>query len=473
MAEYLDKSIGNLELGNQAGVKCYLECYYKSGKDGSAKRIGKSGSILLGQSGTLNLRELGLSENDEIWVTAYANVSAGDDSSGDVWLRYDHKSTDTATFVITGTAFKTATTFDRISTGDEYFDTHITQITLNNQSGTVCSLECYYKKGKDGTPKRVGDTSTIPVGQSVSLNLLGIDELKDQVNSDETIWVTAYANVSLGEDCYGSSWFPFKSSSAMSEAVYSIIGVINFTYITFNKIIAFGNMTGYAIPVDVIYILDHSYVHVSHDNELVKFGCFGREDGGAVVCSNDGDTAEAIRIAGEDGHAGIVYARTGVCHQTSNRILYPAGITVDGIAGYGISTALFGVYGIGDFLHNVQQPCADEYFRKLQELQQMFRDTKNNTDSFIDRTAEELMLLAERKLGARHNIPKEGVREIVAYGNAEHSKLVEQENLTEESLKAQLNELANQIAGRFATIMSDEDYYTFIGARKGERIAIA
>lgn len=473
MAEYIDKSIGILELENQAGVKCYLECYYKLGKDGSAKRIGKSDSILLGQSVTLNLRDLGLSEDDEIWVTAYANVSAGDDSSGDVWLRYDHKSTDTATFVITGTAFGTAITFERVTTGDQYFETPINRITLNNQSGTVCRLECYYKLGKSGTPHRVGDSENILVGQAVTLNLLDIDELKNKENSDEVIWVTAYANVSAGKDCYGCSWFPFKSLSAMTEAVYSIIGVINFTYITFNKIIPFGNMTGYAIPVDVLYFLDHSYVHILHDDELKKIGCFGRDDGGAAVCSNNGDTAEAIRIAGDDECAGIVYAITGVCHQTSNRILYPAGITVEGIAGYGVSTAIFGVYGIGDFLLNVQPLCAGEYFRELQDLHKQFKDTENNTDSFIDRTTEELMLLVKRKLGAKHNIPKKGIREIVAYGNAEHSKLVAQNNLSEESLKIKLNELACRIAERFATIMSDDDYYIFIGARKGERIAIA
>ena len=144
MAEFLDKTMGLLKLENQAGVKCYLECYWRIGKNGEPQRSGKSGSILLGQSETLDLRSLDLNEDSEIWVTAYANVSAGDDSSGNVWLRYDANSENTAAFKITGTAFTTTTTFDRISTGDEYFDTPITKITLNNQSGTVCSLECYY-----------------------------------------------------------------------------------------------------------------------------------------------------------------------------------------------------------------------------------------------------------------------------------------------------------------------------------------
>ena len=44
MAEFLDKTIGLLKLENQAGVKCYLECYWRIGKNGEPQRSGKSGS---------------------------------------------------------------------------------------------------------------------------------------------------------------------------------------------------------------------------------------------------------------------------------------------------------------------------------------------------------------------------------------------------------------------------------------------
>jgi len=48
--------------------------------------------------------------------------------------------------------------------------------------------------------------------------------------------------------------------------------------------------------------------------------------------------------------AGIRYAVTGVCHQTSNRILHPAGaITVNGCRGYAWSVSLFGHYGLGSW----------------------------------------------------------------------------------------------------------------------------
>ena len=91
--EYIDKEIGSLKLSNQAGVVCYLECYWKSGKNGDAKRIGKTDSILLGQSGTLNIYETELSDEGEIWVTAFANVSAGKDSNGKPlqWTKEQYK----------------------------------------------------------------------------------------------------------------------------------------------------------------------------------------------------------------------------------------------------------------------------------------------------------------------------------------------------------------------------------------------
>lgn len=480
MTEFLDKTIGYLKLENQAGVKCYLECYWKIGKEGEPQRIGKSESILLGQSETLNLVDLGLNEDDEIWVTAYANVSAGNDSSGDVWLRYDAHSENTATFIISGTAFKTTTAFDRISTGDEYYDTHVNMITLNNQSGTVCSLECYYKKGKDGTPKRIGETSSIPVGQSVSLNLLTIDELKDQVNSDEIIWVTAYANVSAGKDCFGNSWFPFNyEQSSINEAIFTIVGVINFTEVVFNKVFkpVYGILKGYAIQCEAPFsYLDHTYVHVCdmEENVQIRYGCWGRDNGGNVICSGTADVSIAERIATDNGHAGIIYLITGVCHQTANRILYPAGIIVYEAKGYTVSSAIYGTYGIGGGFVPIAQPSnCDGYFKELQEIYKKYDDLSNEPNIFIERTTEELMLLSKYKLGRNANLDKEVIHKIVAYAASEHSKLVSQENLSEESLKAQLNELANRIAEQFATIMSDEDYHDFIGVQKGKQIIIA
>jgi hypothetical protein len=57
-------------------------------------------------------------------------------------------------------------------------------------------------------------------------------------------------------------------------------------------------------------------------------------------------TERADCIAHPDEKAGIkCYLINGVCHQAANRILLPAGITVNGARGYTVSNALYGVYG--------------------------------------------------------------------------------------------------------------------------------
>lgn len=235
MAEYLDKPVGYLELNNQAGVACKLECYWKIGRDGECKRAGSTGSITLGKTGTLNLRDLNLNDDREIWVTAYSNVSAGKDSSGDVWVRYSKNSENTSVYKITGTAFSTKTSFQTVRESEnQYFDTQINVMTLKNNSGTVCKLNCFYKVGKYSEPQRVGATGSFPLGQSGTLNLQDIPDLPE--TASDTIWVTAYADVTAGKDCHGTAWFPYKKMSSNTEAVFSISGAINFTTITFEKI---------------------------------------------------------------------------------------------------------------------------------------------------------------------------------------------------------------------------------------------
>jgi hypothetical protein len=59
-----------------------------------------------------------------------------------------------------------------------------------------------------------------------------------------------------------------------------------------------------------------------------------------------GSTRRADAIAELNERAGITcYLVNGVCHQAANRILLPAGITVQGARGYSVSSALFGTYG--------------------------------------------------------------------------------------------------------------------------------
>lgn len=115
-----------------------------------------------------------------------------------------------------------------------YIDKFIDKLKLNNQSGTVCSLECYYKVGKEGDAKRVGTTDTFPVGQSKTLDLNGLSELTELAAQGHEIWVTAFANVRAGKDCHSDVWLQYKRNSDLTGE-YTISGVVNFTKMAFNK----------------------------------------------------------------------------------------------------------------------------------------------------------------------------------------------------------------------------------------------
>lgn len=67
----------------------------------------------------------------------------------------------------------------------------------------------------------------------------------------------------------------------------------------------------------------HTYVQSSCG---ALWGCWGGSAGGTSVCSGSGSSIEADCIS--RGGAGIVYGLNGVCHQTANRILAPANITI-------------------------------------------------------------------------------------------------------------------------------------------------
>lgn len=116
-----------------------------------------------------------------------------------------------------------------------YIDSYVKTLKLNNQSGTVCSLECYYKIAQEDKPKRAKGTGNFPVGQSKSLDLSSLDTLNELVNKGHEVWVTAFANVKAGKDCSANVWVKYKSS-ADATAEYTISGVINFTKISFNEV---------------------------------------------------------------------------------------------------------------------------------------------------------------------------------------------------------------------------------------------
>jgi len=119
-------------------------------------------------------------------------------------------------------------------------------------------------------------------------------------------------------------------------------------------------LTGYSLPAQLINQADHTYVGSSSG---LTWGCWGRSSGGTALsgAQNQGDETIADCISQVSSHAGIVYAVTGVCHQTANRILAPANVTVSSARGYGISRAFYGTYGL-----NIPVPGAIPWPKKMQ-----------------------------------------------------------------------------------------------------------
>jgi hypothetical protein len=100
-------------------------------------------------------------------------------------------------------------------------------------------------------------------------------------------------------------------------------------------------LTGWAIEIGTTGA-DHTYV-TSSDGYV--WPCWGRSAGGHSICSGNGSSASANCFSQTDSHAGILYALTGVCHQTANRVLFPAKVIVSAAGGYWASVLLYGTYG--------------------------------------------------------------------------------------------------------------------------------
>ncbi|MFO1431151.1 MAG: hypothetical protein U1F76_13595 [Candidatus Competibacteraceae bacterium] len=99
-------------------------------------------------------------------------------------------------------------------------------------------------------------------------------------------------------------------------------------------------LTGYKLRLTTG--ADHTYVR-SDDGYV--WGCWDGSDGGQPICLGEGSSAQADCISQPNSHAGLIYGVTGVCHQTANRILYPARVTVSQAEGYGASCIAYGTFG--------------------------------------------------------------------------------------------------------------------------------
>lgn len=106
-----------------------------------------------------------------------------------------------------------------------------------------------------------------------------------------------------------------------------------------------GTLVAKTYPTQVLAgLADHTYVECGTGAK--GWSCWGGKTGGKMIGSGIGSTRRADAIAQPDEKGGITcYLINGVCHQAANRILYPAGLTVARARGYGLSLALFSMYG--------------------------------------------------------------------------------------------------------------------------------
>jgi hypothetical protein len=119
-----------------------------------------------------------------------------------------------------------------------------------------------------------------------------------------------------------------------------------------------GTLVAKAYPTRLVFgLADHTYVECGNGGR--GWRCFGGKTGGHVIRRATGSTARADAIATPTEHSGLAcYAVNGVCHQAANRILLAAQITVEGARGYGVSHAMYGVYGrVGIW------PCSSKFQR--------------------------------------------------------------------------------------------------------------
>jgi hypothetical protein len=108
-----------------------------------------------------------------------------------------------------------------------------------------------------------------------------------------------------------------------------------------------GRLQGWTRPIvgGLGMFADHTQVNCTGVPGKV-WPCWGVPPKGAVCCAGNGSTAQADCLSTPASKAGIVYAFTGVCHQTANRILFPAGVIVNRARGYPLSAATYGAYGL-------------------------------------------------------------------------------------------------------------------------------
>lgn len=276
-------------------------------------------------------------------------------------------------------------------------------------------------------------------------------------------------------------------------------------------------LTGYRMPVAMALLekfADHTYVGSSEGH---SWGCWGRSKGGEAICSGDGDPAIANCLSRTRSGAGITYGITGLCHQTANRILAPAGITVHEADGYGLSLALFGTYGfhldsimrysagselrfggevaaLGEWVarqlacglkpaerrYTFEKASEEEYFNRITEHHnRILRSGEAESGDEREATrfvAEELAVFAGLRLGRQ--LERSQVVSIVDVNKDVHQekttivKSFDSGVLRGRGLADEVNEVGNNILAEAQRVLGADDFQAVFGVKPGERLNI-
>jgi hypothetical protein len=253
---------------------------------------------------------------------------------------------------------------------------------------------------------------------------------------------------------------------------------------------------------------DHTYVECG--TGAVGWSCWGGKTGGTGVRRASGSTSRANDIAERDERAGITcYLINGVCHQAANRILLPARITVNGVRGYALSSALYGVYGrasrwpcsapfnqhpttTGDLPACVVPPAIvsapirtdlDEtdtrYLEGVLTIYQEFDRAFVTEVSRGEREKFHLQLFAHMVdfyLGPRIDERRQELIEVRRTTEQRQQQVEEQvksDRRLHPDLIHEVNDLTLDFQAKLARVMTDDEYETLLQLPKDEQIVLA
>lgn len=252
-------------------------------------------------------------------------------------------------------------------------------------------------------------------------------------------------------------------------------------------------------------LADHTYVECT---EGKGWSCWGDKTGGTALRSAHGSTRRADAIAEPNERAAVkCYAINGVCHQSANRILWPAKVTVRGARGYKLSEAIYGPYGrfralfglcnapfnrhpdvegdLPECMFKVAAPRAQaeieedaQYLERAVETYERYGPLEAmalDDGAMVDLHVELFLLLAQRELGPKR---VEAAHKVVGIRTDEERERMRIERafadreLSLERFVTEVNGLTDRFQDQVAEAMAPEDYSLLLGLLPGDKVQL-